>query len=138
MLKKSGFNVQIKRVFWRYELWEDYQNGLFNLNAENEGELVEQARSLLANPSVFENYAREVVNKWKRAAEVNLSNSSRNRQAWIGQAACCLYCGAPEYVTKQAWNELSEKQQKKANKVADKVILEWERAFLVGSFRWFK
>ena len=68
--------------------------------------------------------------KWKYAAEQNLSNTSRNRQAWLGQAACCFNHGCSESLTKKAWHQLNISDQNKANEIADKVIHEWEQYYI--------
>jgi hypothetical protein len=67
-----------------------------------------------------------MVSEWIYSAEQNLSNSSRNRQAWIGQASCCYKYGVPEHITKYAWRLMSFEQQHKANQIANKVIKIWE------------
>jgi hypothetical protein len=70
-----------------------------------------------------------VADGWKYSAEVNLSNRNRNRQAWLGQASCCLIVGAPEDLTKQAWHTLTAAEKIAANAVADEVIAAWERRY---------
>jgi hypothetical protein len=68
---------------------------------------------------------KRVTNEWPYSSEHNLTNKSINRQAWLGQAACYKITGAPESVTKEAWNTLSPEVQDKANGIADKVIREY-------------
>jgi hypothetical protein len=71
-----------------------------------------------------------MILSWPISANVNLSHTSRNRQAWIGQASCCFNHGANERSTKIAWRQLRIKQQIKANLTADKVIVQWERNYI--------
>jgi hypothetical protein len=68
-----------------------------------------------------------VVREWKHSAEVNMSNIGCNRQAWLGQAACCYATGAPDFVTKMAWRSLTDEQRAAANQAADNVIKEWDK-----------
>lgn len=67
-----------------------------------------------------------VAFNWRYAAAVNLSNRARNRQAWLGQAACSYAAAATENATKQAWRSLSDEQRIKANGIADWVTRLWE------------
>ena len=66
-----------------------------------------------------------VVNEWPLSCEHNLT-ADCNRQAWIGQAACCLALGVPEDITREAWHMLTQSQQDEANRKADEAILVWE------------
>lgn len=95
----------------------------------DEREMIEDCKQTLSCPQWLEQVMRVVVHSWEIAAEQNLTNLARNRQAWLGQAACCFVHGAPEYLTKIAWGELTEDQQKNANIVADSVIQTWEKAW---------
>ena len=123
----------MKRIYYPYTEWEDYQNGLFKtVSSPYEGVLINNAISLLSNPKKFYEVAKKVINEWPKAADLNLSNVGRNRQAWIGQASCCYKFGVPENQTKRAWNLLTEQQQNDANKIADIIILEWEKSKEVG------
>lgn len=120
----------MKRIYHPYWLWEDWQNGLFETDGYDEKEterLTELAKSLLENQEEFFRIAKEVITEWKYAAEMNLSNKGRNRQAWIGQASCCYKYKIPEYMTKYAWRMMSEENRIKANNTADNVIATWER-----------
>lgn len=119
------------RIYHPYWLWEDYKNGMYeiegNLTETQTEELTEKAKELLCNSTLFEYVALQVITKWKHAAEVNLTNPSRNYQAWIGQASCSYYWKCPEYITKYAWRLMTTEQQAEANRVADKVFAEWKK-----------
>ena len=67
-----------------------------------------------------------MISEWRVSASVQLSNRSRNRQAWIGQAACCFAFDCPEHQVKAAWHRLTETQQVLANHTADAIIQIWE------------
>lgn len=74
-------------------------------------------------------FMQSVTTSWPVATQHNLSNRSMNRQAWLGQAACCLAEGVPEDATRFAWRTLTEHEQNEANAVADYVINKWEKEF---------
>lgn len=120
----------MKRIYHPYWLWEDYQNGFYNIEVTysetEEYALATQARDLLADSERFYEVALKVITEWKYSSEVNLSNIARNREAWIGQAACCYALKIPDYITKYGWRMLTPDQQKQANLVADAVIEKWE------------
>jgi hypothetical protein len=113
------------RFYASYIYWEDWKNGLYSNNS-NAVEIVRSV-ALLADQNAFLRNAIMMVNTWEIAAAVQLSNKSRNRQAWIGQATCCFSHGASEQSTKDAWWRLEESTRIKANETADKVILTYER-----------
>lgn len=119
----------MKRIFCHYEKWEDWRDGLYRKTLDKAEEiLVSRAARLLCDTHSLLKSMRDVVERWPNASAVNLSNRSRNRQAWLGQAACCFVCGAPEDLTKTAWHRLTGAEQIAANAIADQVIAEWERA----------
>ncbi len=88
-----------------------------------------EAQSLLCNSELFEITSQKMVDAWPFAAEANLTNRSRNRQAWIGQATCCFAYGSAEHQTKEAWHQLTSQEQAAANLAADKVISHWESIY---------
>jgi hypothetical protein len=119
------------RIYHPYWKWEDYQHGLYNniedAFTEQETEfLANLAKDLLSDSEVFYFVASKVISEWKYAAEENLTNDSRNKQAWIGQASCCYALGVPEFVTKYGWHLMTPEQQDEANRVADNIIRIWE------------
>jgi hypothetical protein len=70
-----------------------------------------------------------VIDEMPRACEHNLTEPSMNRQAWIGHAACYLAIDCPEYITREAWGKLSDRQRDEANAQADRAILQWEQRY---------
>lgn len=115
------------KVFANHELWEDSKSGLYDLpSVKDDPYQILMSAKLLSTPHEFFNVAMMMIDSWPVAAQVNLSNKSRNRQAWLGQASCCYDCGAREHQVKEAWHTLNNEQQKAANDVADEVIAIWE------------
>jgi len=127
--------MKVRRVFHHHDRWEDHQAGLYALRYDNPTEGAELARTLLADTEGLWAAMSAVTREWPRSSEVQLSHTSQNRQAWLGQAACCFVHGVPDDVTKQGWHMLTADQQDAANGVADQVIAEWEsQALSVGTF----
>ena len=120
----------MKRVYYPYWDWEDYKAGLYVLidtyTEEQTEKLANDAKELLSNSELFKDVGLSVISDWIKSADVNLSNPSRNRQAWIGQASCCYALKIPEWITKLGWRLMSPEQQAEANRVADEVIRIWE------------
>lgn len=124
----------MRRVYRHYELWEDYRAGMYAIPRAQPGDatLIGAATRLLTDCSSLHVAMRAVAFGWPHAAEVNLTNPSRNRQAWLGQASCCYSAGVPEHLTKAAWWTLTMEQRAAANAIADRVLLEWEVWYRAG------
>jgi len=117
----------MKQIFHPYYLWEDYRNGFWRETAINEkSKLIQDAMYILINESECERAMRNVIYQWPRSTEMNLSNREQNRRSWLGQAACCIQKNVPEDLTRIAWNQLTDEQKLRANKIAEKIIKEWE------------
>lgn len=119
----------MRRVFHHYETWEDYHAGMYELTVPVEAHYTEKAKELLGNPQHLRAAMDAVTRCWQIASETNLTHIGRNRQAWLGQAACAHHAGAPEYLTRRAWNLLTSAEQIEANLVADSVIAQWEKEY---------
>lgn len=129
--------MEIERVFHPYTKWEDYRWGMYEVTCFMDQErMIHDCEMTLRCPEWLWECMTFVSHNWGHAAEHNLTNLHRNRQAWLGQAACNMIHGAPEYVTKLAWNRLDTESQTKANAVADDVIKDWENKYGMGYFQW--
>jgi len=71
-----------------------------------------------------------VIEKWPISSRVNLTDVRSNRKSWLGQAACCIHSGVPEYITRTVWNGLTIDQKNNANNIAKQIIEQWERDYL--------
>lgn len=129
----------IEQIFHSYEKWECYENGMYkSVCFMDEHEMIKDCMSLLSCPEWLYESMSMTTHSWFYSCEHFLSNKARNRQAYLGQAACCLIHGAPEYITKKAWGILSPYEQQKANEVADEVLKVWEEKHRKGYFKWEK
>lgn len=96
-------------------------------DVDNVEYFLEKAVEFTGNHKLYGKWMIEVVKNWKYSCEHNLSNTTQNRQAWIGHAACALAFQCPEDIVRQAWWLLTDKQRELANKEADKAIKYWEK-----------
>lgn len=127
---------RIKQRFHHFSKWEDYKHGFFDSSCENYDEKLNLSAELLKDSDRFYEVAKECLNSWKYSSEQNLSDSSINYQAYIGQSACCFNHNAPSYVTIDAWWMLSDSQRDEANRVADKVFQEWQSEKIMEGTLW--
>lgn len=117
----------MKTIYYRYELWEDYQNGMYHTkNDGNEEIRKEQALLMFKDLDLLYEKMKYVASNWTHSAEVNFTNPSINYQAWLGQACNCYYTGCSETETIEVWHLLNDEERKKANDIADKVFNEWK------------
>ena len=115
----------MKQIFYHYTVWEDFLHGMYDENKEGRAGRVKLAASILSDTDLLYKAMKRVTDEWKHATEQNLSNPSINHQAFLGQAACCIYAGIHEDETREAWGTLTTEQRKAANLTADKVDYEW-------------
>lgn len=121
--------MKLKRIYHHYTQWEEYKRGMWNTikDEEQKKKLLKDAIAFTGDHKLYGEYMIKVVKEWKISCEHNLTDTSLNRQAWIGHAACCLALnGCPEDITREAWWNLTTEQQDLANKEADKAIKLWE------------
>lgn len=123
---KIRYNIE--QQFYRYELWEDYQSGMYN-PPQAGSDRINKAIECLSNENVCRSYMQKVVNEWKIATEQVLTNPENNGRAWLGQCACFMYGGCHDEETRKAWVLLAPEVQKMANKIAEQVINEWQKVF---------
>ncbi len=118
----------MQHIFHQYYFWEDYKNGMYEIPNKNEIDFyVEKSFSLLTDLDLFYKIANEVIINWQISAENNLTNMGCNRYAWIGQSSCSYLYKSPEYCTRIAWGQMSILEQNKANAIAHKIIINFEK-----------
>jgi len=116
-----------KRIYHPFQLWEDYEHGFYdNCSGVEKSEKIKIAVKMFQSEPLTKKYMMLVVNTWKYSCEHNLTNSSLNKIAYIGQAACCLYGQVPNTVTMEAWNCLDIDTQKRSDAIAKTALSNWE------------
>lgn len=117
----------INRIYHRWEQWECYRAGFFEENPPK-GMTAEDCQNkyaeFLRDIKLFKQTAYEVLDKWPKSCEHNLTNASMNRIAWIGQSSVCLKYGIPAKY-RGGFNLLNENEQLAANNVALEIINYW-------------
>jgi hypothetical protein len=112
-------------------MWEDYQAGMWATITGDERKKVQaNAIEFISNTELFGEFMLRVVKTWKYSCEQNLSDVHMNRVAWIGQAACCLAFGCPEYITRSAWATVTQAVRDKADAKAEAAIKLWENQYV--------
>jgi len=131
-IRNKGLSLCMKRIFHPYHLWEDYINGMWRtVSKDLEAEILPLAIEFTGDHKLYGAAMLQVVEQWPYSCEHNLTNTSINRKAWLGHAACCLKHGWPEYLVRQAWHELTQKQQDDANAQAAKTIRIFESQYRI-------
>lgn len=126
----NDIDIKIKRKYFHYLLWEDYQNGMYAIiqdNQEKEKQVL-KAIELLSNKDKCFKAMSKVIDEWQICTYHNLSNLEQNRKAWLGQAACNITENINEECTRLAWCRMTKENQDQANKIANDIIKGWENA----------
>jgi hypothetical protein len=115
------------RIYHPYWLWEDYEAGFYeNCSGEQKQVYIEKIIEMFNSEKLTLESMFSVVDNWKYSCEHNLTNNSMNGIAYIGQGACCIYCGAPSTITMECWSKLTKEVQERANKNALQAIERWK------------
>lgn len=115
----------MRRVYIRYQDWEDYQNGMWR-RVDNEDDWLKQAIEFTGNYRLYGKWMNRVIWEWGRTMLNNLTNPSMNHRAFVGHCACCLAFGCPEYIVRRAWKELTDDQRELADNEAQLAIDKWK------------
>lgn len=117
----------MERIYHPYWLWEDYKSGFYdNCSGEQKNKYKDKIKEMFNDESKTITFMNKVIEEWRYSCEHNLTNQSMNRIAYIGQGACCLYCGAPSTVTMETWSELEKNIRDRADEIAKETINKWE------------
>ncbi|MBR5835566.1 MAG: hypothetical protein IKY66_05315 [Bacteroidales bacterium] len=126
---------KIERVYHPYWLWEDakmYHPPMIGMieTGETKEERWQKAIDLLTNSERFYTTAKDMMKAFPYACEHNLTNTTMNRIAYIGQASCFFLHGLVEEEVRGAWGYLTEEQRNEANETARKTLEEWENEYI--------
>lgn len=117
----------MNRIYHSWDKWEDHKHGFYdNISGKNKQEMINKVVQIFSDSELTEMLMRKVLNEWKYSCEHNLTNLSMNRIAYLGQSACCILAGIPSTITMEAWSLVPEEKRNEADKIADKLIKEWE------------
>lgn len=121
------FDDDMRRVYYHYELWEDYRSGFYSLKKFKD---IDKVSYMFKSKDLTWFYMNYVIENWKYSCEQNFTNPSINQIAYLGQAASCVYCGCPSLQTMKAWKTLDKSVQERANKQSNKLIQIWKKRYL--------
>lgn len=116
----------MKQEYVRYELWEDFINGMWRkVDKIEEKKYLEEAIYFTGDHMKYGIAMKSVVVAWPNTMINSLTNNSINKRAFVGHCACCYEFSCPEYITRAAWRELTNEQRYKADLVAQQTIDKW-------------
>ena len=119
-------SVDKKRVYHPWNKWEDYNFDFYNnCTGKDKEEKINKAIEMFNSREKTKECMFHVVDNWRFSMEHNLTNSSLNKIADIGQSACAYYERIPSTITMEAWNMLSEEVQNRSNTIAIEAIERW-------------
>ena len=116
----------MERIYHHYKKWECYKNGFYDtVSAKKKDEIKPMVVRFFNNEKKTREFMLIVIDEWVYSCEHFLSNPSTNKIAYLGQAACCIYCGSPSLATMYGWNFLDANTQRTANKIAEETLKKW-------------
>lgn len=129
--------VVMEPIYRSWDKWECYRAGFYNTKPPNglsKTDCQEKYKEFLADLDWFAKGMEKVLKRWPNSCEQFLSNTSRNRIAWMGQSACCIELGIPS-IFRGGYQLLTAEQQKAADQLAQKYIEIWEDAYVKKEHR---
>ena len=120
----------MEQIYIPYWEWEDYKNGMWRkLNPKDEEKFIKFAVEFTGDHIKYGNAMKEVIKKWTKTMLNGLTNKSINKRAFLGHCAVSYKLNIPEYITRIAWKELTDKQRELADMVAQQTINQWEENY---------
>jgi len=115
------------RIYHTWEKWECYKSGFFETKPPNkmtDDEAKHCYKQLLSDISLFESVLQKVITEWPNSCEHNLTNTSLNRIAWLGQASLAYHSQIPAHY-RTGYHLLTEQQKNDADNSALKYLNKW-------------
>lgn len=118
--------MSIKRKYHPFWMWEEAASPMWG-KVDNRDAFLSLAIKFTGDHKSYGQAMMRVLVEWPISCEHNLSDTSQNRKAWIGHAACAIAIGCPEDIVRAAWHHLTDEQRTLANAAADHAIKQWEK-----------
>ena len=114
------------RIFHTFDKWEATAAGFFapGIKGRTKEECEQEYGAFLGDLEQFREGIIKTFKEWPNSCEHNLTNSSMNRIAWLGQAAACAARGLPS-TYRGGFTALSKNDQDKANALALEMLNKW-------------
>ena len=120
--------MKIKQIWVPYWHWEDWLNGMW-AKSENEERDLQTAIEFTGDHIAYGNAMLDVIFAWPQTMLNSLTNPSVNKRAFLGHCAVSYKLKIPEYITRQAWKLLTDKQRYDADLIAQQTIDEWKKDY---------
>ena len=122
-----NIKVEKDRIYHPWDKWEDYESNFYNncTGEEKEGQIL-KVLEMFNDSDLTRKCMFYVVDNWKYSMEHNLTNSSMNKIAYIGQSACAHFNKIPSTVTMEAWSLLTQENKDRADGIALEAISRWK------------
>jgi len=114
------------RIFHTFDKWEAVPAGFFapGIKGRSKEDCENECCAFLGDLEAFGKGMERVFKEWPNSSEHNLTNSSMNRIAWLGQAAACISIGLPS-TFRGGFALLPQEKQDAANALALKYLNKW-------------
>ncbi len=120
----------MERVYHHYKRWECFKSGFYSeANLQDQKFFRSKSETLLSDHERLLDSMISVVSEWRHSSEHNLTNTSMNKIAWLGQAACAYQHRSPATATREAWHLISESKQRLANQSAQTALEYWTKKY---------
>jgi len=118
--------MSLYRVYHPYWDWECYVNGMWRRVDKSEySKMLNDAIAFTGDHLKYGEAMQKVVLEWPKTMEHHLTNPSINKKAFIGHCAVCYKLSIPEYIVRDAWKRLTDRQRLLANLEADRSYKIW-------------
>lgn len=117
----------MKKIWHPWHKWECAKAGFYSSFADigiNKELAQDQYREFLSDIDMFEGTLKLVVSEWKYSCEHFLSDSNRNKIAWLGQASMAYIAGIPAEA-RAGYKLLTDTQQIEADNMAERYLNIW-------------
>jgi hypothetical protein len=122
------------RIYKPYDQWEDWINGMWRtVEKEEYASYLSWAIEFTGDHVEYGNAMGLVIVKWENTMLHNLTNQSMNKRAFLGHCACCFVSGCPEYIVRDAWKQLTDRQRELADNIAQTYINNWINEYKTNS-----
>lgn len=114
------------RIFHTFDKWEAVEAGFFapGIKGRDKEECEQEYGVFLSDSAAFAEGIEKMFKEWPNSCEHNLTNSSMNRIAWIGQGAACIARGLPS-TYRAGFSKLPKETQATANALALMYLNTW-------------
>lgn len=124
----------MKQIYIPYILWEDFHAGMWRkLPKDQEPIFLSRAIEFTGNTEIYGMAMQIVIDEWPLTMLNSLTNPGINKRAFLGHCATQWAENIPEYITRQAWYQLTQEQRTLADEQAEICIKKYLTILQHGS-----